>query len=258
VKPGDFPVHLLLQWDVVNWPRIHAIDVVRLVADARPARLAGREARVPSPEDLLLYLCLQADRHGHGNLASVGELDALELVFGEWWDNRLIRFTDVAEAIRRFRGAIDWRRVVDRALAGGVEGSAYASLYWVTALYGPPIAPGVLEALGRPRPRRLRRRLFAALAREPGATFRRWWVRRSKRSQLRVVKLLDLLELVFPTRRELARHRRLRPGPAVGAAYLRHVAASLLPCVLGSLPWLYGLARQGTSTTSTQPEPARE
>ena len=267
VKPGDFEVRLLLQWDVVNWPRIHAIDLPRLWGEAQPARLAGCDALIPSPTDLVLYLCLQSDKYGYLNTPAVHVEDLAGLVFADWTENSLIRFTDIYQAIKRWEGTIDWEVLIERARASGVEDSVYVSFHWVTKLLGPAVEPWVLDALRPPSPRRFRKWLFEALAKEPkddrSATtmkvfFRAWWLKKQKRVQLRLIRLLDLLEFIFPRRDGLKLHYRLRSEKAVFAVYLFHSGKSLLRCALGFLPWFYCLlTRRRPSTILSQETPFR-
>jgi len=250
VRPVDFQVELLLHWDVVNRPRIHAIDLRRFWDDATPARISGRGALIPSIVDLVLYLCLQPDKHGYLNSSALHVEDPGGFVFADWTDNRLIRFTDIYEVIQHYHGDIDWEALIDRAKGSGLEGSIYSGLDWVTRLLGPAIPPWVLDRLRPPSPRRARRWIFEALARGPderpsgtavGALFRAWWLRRQKRSQLRLIRLLDLLEFIFPRRDELRLRYRLHSKKATGAVYLFHIGKSLFRCTVGFFPWIFCL-----------------
>ena len=250
VKPRDLAVHLLLQWDVMNWPRFHAIDLRRFWDEARPARISGRDTLIPSPVDLVLYLCLQPDKYGYLNVPASHLEDATSLVFAEWTENSLIRFTDIYEAIKHYQGALDWDVLVERARASGIEGSVHASFWLITELFGQVIEPWVLDALRPPSPRGLRRWLFMTLANEPtdhpsasavNAPIRAWWLRKQKSSQIRLMKLLSLLEFIFPRRDELRLRYRSHPEKATLAMYLAHLGKWLFRCALGFLPLLYCL-----------------
>ena len=248
VRPVDFEVRLLLQWDVLNRPRIHAIDLRRFWDDAVPARISERDALIPSPVDLVLYLCLQPEKQGFLNSSASQVVDPREFVFAEWTNNRLIRFTDIYEVITHYRDAIDWPVLIERATTSSIEGAVYSSFYWVTKLFGPAIELWVLESLRPPSPRRLRKWLFEALAQQPEgpssnagakALFGAWWLRSQKRSQLRLIDLLELFEFVFPRREEIKLHYRLHTEKAALAFSLFHAGKSLLRCVIGFLPWIY-------------------
>ncbi|MDA2916246.1 nucleotidyltransferase family protein [Nitrospinae bacterium AH_259_B05_G02_I21] len=268
VRPGDFEVHVLLQWDVVNSPRVHAIDHPRLWEEAQPVRLSGCDTLIPSVHDLILYLCLQPDKRGYLNVPAVHVEDIVGFVFAEWTDNILIRFTDIYEAIKHHQGTIDWEVLIERARASGTEGSVYASLHWVTKLLGQVVEPWVLDSLRPPSPRRFRKWLFEAIVQEPkearSATavkdaFRAWWLKMQKRSQLRLINLLGLLEFIFPRRDEIKPYYRLRPESAVFSVYLIHVAKSLFRSALGFPPWLYCmLTRRRSSATLSEETPSRE
>ena len=267
VKPRDFAVHLLLQLDVVNWPRIHAIDLPRLWREAQPAKISGYDSLIPSPTDLLLYLCIQPDKHGYLNVPAVNVEDLAGFVFTEWTDNRLIRFTDIYEVIKHYEGTINWEVLIERARASGIEGSVYSGFHWVTKLLGPAIEPWVLDALRPPTPRRLRRWLFEALDQDPKddrsasavkAAFRTWWLKKQKQAQLRMIRLLDLLEFIFPRRDELKLHYQLHSKSAVFAVYLFHVGKSLFRSALGFLLVIYSLlTRRRPSPIFSQKTPFR-
>ncbi len=267
VKPRDFAVHLLLQLDVVNWPRIHAIDLPRLWRNAQPAKISGYDALIPSPTDLILYLCIQPDKHGYLNVPAVNVEDPAGFVFKEWTDNRLIRFTDIYEVIKHYGGTINWEVLIERARASGIEGSVYTSFHWVTKLLGPAIEPWVLDALRPPTPRRLRRWLFEALDQEPKddrsasaikTGFRAWWLKKQKQAQLRMIRLLDLLEFIFPRRDELKLSYRLRSKKSPFAVFLVHSSKSLFRCALGFLLVIYSLlTRRRPSPTLSKKTPFR-
>lgn len=259
VKSGYFKVHLLLQWDLVNRPRLHAIDLRRFWDEARLAQISGRDALIPSPVDLVLYLCLQPDKHGYLNSCAVHVKDPAGFVFTEWTDNRLIRYTDIHEAIRHYRDTMRWETLVERAKAGGIEGSVYASLHWVTRLFGPTVEPWVLHALRPPSPRRLRRWLFEVLAQEEKArtssmavkaVLRAWWLRRRKASQLRLIRLIDSFEFFFPRLDEIKLRHRLHSRKAASVYYAFHISKSLFLCTLGLPIWTYCLL------TKRRPSPA--
>lgn len=245
VRASDFRINLVLQWHPVNWPRIHALDLRRFWGEAQPVRLSGRDALIPSPIDLVLYLCLVPERHGFLNIPALDVEDPNEFVFTEWTENRLIRFTDIRETIRHYRATIDWSELVERAKAIGIEGSVYASLIWITTLFGPTVEPWVLESLRLPACRRLRRRLYEALSgnssdhKTHAATngvARSWWMKQRKRTQVRLTHFLLLFEFAFPSRHELRVLYRLDSNKGTFGIYVLHVAKSL---VFGILPWIY-------------------
>jgi hypothetical protein len=249
VKPGRFRVNLLLQWHPVSWPRMHGIDLDRVWRDAVPVRLSGEPALILSPTDMALYLCLQADKYAFLNGAAVAGLrDPAKFIFDEWTQNRLIRFTDVYEVLRRHHATLDWELLVARAKASGIEGTVHSVLQWADQLFGSTIDPGVLHQLRPERPRRVRRALFRILAepadRAPPRTFamhaRDWWMGRGVPTQRRLIRLLDVLEYVFPRREDLRRRYARSWGRAAPLAYVYHTGGGLLRCILHVVPWSYG------------------
>jgi hypothetical protein len=248
VKPERFRVNVLLQWHLVSWPRMHAINLGRLWREAELVRLSGVPALIPSPVDFVLYLCLQADKYAFLNGAAVGARDPAEFTFDEWTQNRLIRFTDVYELLRHHRATLDWDLLIARAQASGIEGTVYGVLWWVDQLFGPAIDPVALQRLRPDRPRSVRRALFRILA-EPRdralpPTFatrtRDWWLRRGVPAQRRLIKLLSIAEYVFPRREELRRRYARGSGAALPLAYVYHTGGGLLRCILHVIPWTFG------------------
>jgi hypothetical protein len=139
---------------------------------------------------------------------------------------------------------------VERAKASGIEGSVYISLHWVTKIFGPSVEPWILQALRPPSPRRLRRWLFGVLAREETGrsasmtdkgVFRAWWVRKCKGSQLRMVRLLDLFEFVFPRLDDIKLRHRVRSRKVASVYHAFHITKSVLLCTLGVPLWTYYL-----------------
>jgi Uncharacterised nucleotidyltransferase len=248
VKPEHFRVNLLLQWHVVSWPRMHAIDLGRLWREAERVRLSGAPALIPSPVDFALYLCLQADKYAFLNGAAVGVRDPAEFIFDEWTQNRLIRFTDVYELLHYHRATLDWDLLIARAKASGIEGTVYSVLRWVDQLFGPAIDPLVLQRLQPDRPRSVRRAIFRILA-EPrdralpptfATRIRDWWLARGVPAQRRLIKLLGIAEYVFPRREQLRRRYARGWGAAAPLAYVYHTGGGLLRCILHVIPWTFG------------------
>jgi hypothetical protein len=233
-KPGRFRLFLMLQWDILPWPRLHAIDLERFRHDAVPVKLSGRDARIPAPIDFVLYLCLQADKYAFLNSLEVDRRDPAEFAFEERTCNRLIRFSDIHEVIRHYEGRIDWSELSQRARAGAIEEPVYTSLRCVQRLFGSAVPPAVLEALRPPAPRRVRQLACRALL-ESG--------RREFPVQRQWLKRLDLVEFVFP-RPDVVRRRYQRAwGRAAGLAYPVHAGGALLRCALHLPGWTWGRLR---------------
>jgi hypothetical protein len=263
-KPGQFRVLLMLQWDVVTWRKMHALDLPRFWRDAQPVQLSGRHTRSPSPTDFALYLCLQADKYAFLNASAVDLRDPAELVFDDRTDNRLIRFTDLHEVIRHYEGSIDWGELADRARAGGIEGSVYGSLRGVERLFRSAALPAVLKAL-RPAPARGLRPLLCRTvldSKDGGsrstleAWLGNWWLKQDPMTRRRWIKLVDLIEFTFPRWDVLRRRHQPAWGGAAVLAYPFHVGATLLRCVLHLPTWAYYRVRALRSSGIQPASPA--
>jgi len=203
-KEDDLPILVLIKAAMIDLPpRRHRFSPDRLWPYARPAVLGGREVLTLAPIDQVLYLCLQADNHGHFNRAALGEIDPADLMLAEWSNNRLVRFTDINETIRRHREELDWDHLVARARSCAVEDAARASLVLTEHVLGAGVPPEALEALSPgPRPR-LRRALLGAVAqpgarRSPRGAVTAGWEGLGQRRQKELFRLFGFVEVAFP------------------------------------------------------------
>lgn len=204
---------VILQWQLVSWPRAHVLAMDGIWKRAVRHAVAGREVLVLSPVDQILYLCLQADDHGYFNRVAPRSLDAQQLLFAPWSNNRLVRFTDIHETIRHHERELDWELFVERARASGLAGAAATSLALTGALLGQAAPSAVLERLGEPERYQLRRFAFDRLAGREGRSagpltrvFGAFWLRRRASTQIRLARLIGLSELALPRRRALRPH----------------------------------------------------
>jgi putative nucleotidyltransferase-like protein len=259
LRSDGFPIHLLLQWDLVNWPQVHGLDLGRVWADARPAHVAGRLTRVLAPADLLVHLCLQPHKHGFVNLAAAPVADPLALVFELWTNNRLIRFADIHEVLRHHADGLEPAGVIERARAAGIGELVRASLLMVGRLYGPERCQQLLDGLPALPPPRVQRWLLASLAKAPpvpgrvAAPLRAVSLGSAGLPRPRFVRLLQLAGYVFPRLEALRARLGLRSAAAARAAYGFHVVRALLACATGlggELPWRFArrAARPGLGT----------
>ena len=194
IAQREMRMDVLLQWNPINWPRLHRFSAEPLWDRAEQATVNGESVRVLSPIDQVLYLCVQADNHGFYNRVADG-LDPVDLLFREWTNNRLIRFTDLYEVIRRFADAIDWNLLVERAHDAAIEDAARASLSLTNSLLGPVVPTAVLEALDSERSLRLRRHVARAMAAD------RRWTRVRPSSRVRIGHFVGWAEYCFPERK---------------------------------------------------------
>lgn len=126
IKPGSVPIEL--HWSIESQAQPFAIDVNGLWSRARPVTIAGADALVLSPEDLLLHLCLHtACRH--------------QYVRG------LLACWDIMETIRRHGDTIDWQQVRSRARQWRVEKYVYLTLRLAREVVGAAVPLQVLAAL---------------------------------------------------------------------------------------------------------------
>lgn len=209
VKSGDRPVHVELHWSLTDRFSNHAVEHEAIWGRSHEVVIAGGPARVLAPEDLLIYLSLHLDKHGYLNRGVLGSGHERDFALDQLSANRLIWFTDLHELCERDGARLDWGAVVERGRAWGMAGPVATSLAMLVALLGTSVDGGALRALGGVRAGRLRLLLAACLsdsgsgggARDLARHFvRRMMLPTRKDFELRLVRLLDLGEFLFPGR----------------------------------------------------------
>lgn len=129
VKAGARPVEI--HWHVMapTWTgSIAWTDISELWDRAVPARIAGVDAQVLSPEDLLLHLCI------HATYLHMGEFGARP-------------WCDIAETIRRHHGRLAWEEVTTRAARWHGCRGVYLALRLARDLVGAAVPDEVLQVL---------------------------------------------------------------------------------------------------------------
>jgi len=127
-KLGTIPVTIEVHWALEGRAVPFTIDIDGLWARARPAVISGAEVLVFSPEDLLLYLCLHNIFH-HQLTTGVRGL------------------CDVLRTTQRYKGAIDWEALKQRAVEWQIEKSVYLMLSLAREKMGARVPTRLLQAL---------------------------------------------------------------------------------------------------------------
>jgi hypothetical protein len=268
VKVDDSKLIVSLKAEPIgSLPRRHSFTFDRVREHARTVSITGERVLVLSPVDLVLYLCLQADTHAPFNQAALETTDPADLLLAEWSNNRLVRFTDIHEAVRRHRGELDWDRLAARARSCGIADAAHASLLLTEHLLGPTVPAEALEGLSGARPPRLRRALLGAVAQPPaGLSPQRLvasgWERMGHHRRKEFFRFLGLIEVAFPGLRALEAEKRTRSAPRLlGIAALQ--AATTLSRSVGTflkdaprmqegVPWPQPAGRSGRADADGQ------
>jgi hypothetical protein len=103
---------------------------------AQEIQLGGAVVSVPSPEDMLLHLCFNANHH---------------------YFARMSYFCDIHEVHERYADAFDWDRLVHAAGRRRMSASIYHALLYTRRALGTPIPEAPLAEL---RPGAVRRKLY--------------------------------------------------------------------------------------------------
>lgn len=232
-------IQVLLMADLNTWPRFERLSTAGMWERAQLVSSDGEERWRLSPEDLLLYLCLQADNHGFLNRVAVHDVAPAELLFAAWSNNRMIRFTDIHLA-RHHERAIDWDRFIELAAGSALEETAYTSLFLAHRLLGTAVPLEVLGRLRKPSRRGARALLLRGM--RPGANgtgvrvARALWNVLRPYWQIRGARLLALAETAFPGTRKLRDRHGLRSRPALFWTYGLHASRTILRSI-GNFLW---------------------
>lgn len=136
-------VSLEIHWSLLPSMIPFTIDTDGQWERSRPVLIAGVDAAVLCPEDLLLHLCLHAGcTHG--------------------FEPGLKLFCDISEILQHNGGVMDWGLVLRRTREWGIGKCVYLTLKLTRELLGLALPEGLLEAL---KPSEFDER-FAALARD--------------------------------------------------------------------------------------------
>lgn len=125
-KPGEASVEV--HWTITLPTDPFRIDVDGLWDRARPARIAGVDLLVLSPEDLLLHVCLHA-------------------AFLHHFEGGLRPFCDISALLSRFGPELDWGAVGLRARQWGARNCVYLTLRLARGLVRASVPDVVLSAL---------------------------------------------------------------------------------------------------------------
>ena len=233
----------------IHWALDHRftpwlVDYAEIFRDARAGTIAGAPALTLSPEDMLLSLCLHLVKHGPCMELLLERPDAAERILGAgWW----IHVLDVAEALERGRGTLDWNRAADKARRWNIGAAVRASLRCAGQLLQAPVPDGLVEDLGTPPTGRLARRLqrwqLQALAPEEEKPTRRVSGFRHDIA-FRPVRLLDALLYLWPDAAYLARRY---PRRGALARRWRHLAGGLAEMTASLADLIRSLWRRRTT-----------
>jgi hypothetical protein len=121
-------VNLEIHWRILPPRDPFAIDTDRQWERSRPVLIAGVDAAVLCPEDLLLHLCLHAGC-GHG------------------FEPGLRLFCDISEVLQHDGSVMDWGIVQRRTRQWGIGKCVYLTLRLTRELVGVALPEGLMEAL---------------------------------------------------------------------------------------------------------------
>ena len=215
VAPGTVVVEL--HTDLLNNPLLRRqvrVDGDGLWKRARPAKLAGQDARVLGPEDQIFHLCLHLAGHYFAAPKSV---------------------QDIAQVCRV--QTVDWPLFVSICRDAHAETIGYCGLFAAADKYGTEVPAFVLEALAPRSPQHLER-LVTGSGAEPlseAARFRLLW-RLLDRPE---AKIFAVRHLLFPNCAWLHTHyfydlpetvltRRLPIGLRLYACHIKFLGTALL------------------------------
>jgi hypothetical protein len=223
VRRSPQPVHVELHWRLSDPFSLTAFDEEALFARARDLLIGESNSLVLGQEDQFVYLAAHLDNHGYLNRMMVDRDAPGKFLLHELSGDRLIWFTDLHELSV---AGLDWAKVLESARAARACDALAISLRLLPQLLGTPIPDNVISELALPQMRWPKRKIghyvFSLAARPPSdssaAKFQQRFLSTRKGFELRLIRLLDLWQYIFPR------------AAAITKSYPAHVWAALLHC----------------------------
>lgn len=127
--PYSRDIYLDIHWDIYLSVPPRSMDIEEIWERAQPEIIAGVEALVLSPEDLLLHLCIHFAYHHLFRFAGLRTL------------------YDIKKTIRHYQGQIEWEQIRHRARKWGASNSLFLTLLLARDLLNVRIPDDVMDAL---------------------------------------------------------------------------------------------------------------
>ena len=192
-----------IHWALDHKYTVFNVNYTEIFAEAISGEVAGVEALLMPPENLLLSLCIHLIKHCYYSKYILPRPDFGELILAT---GSLIQHCDIAEVIRRYGPDLDWDLTLRKARRWQIEATVQPSLASVVKLFDAPVPQAVLEGLPPPQTSWLEGKIFALAVRNlrgeavksgPWRLLRRLLDPRSN-LMFRPVRLLDLLRYLWP------------------------------------------------------------
>jgi hypothetical protein len=200
VRREPAPIHIELHWKLTDRFSLIAFDEEEMLLRAQSVSIGAAKTNILDPSDELVYLAAHLDNHGYLNRALL-DSKARQFLLHPLSGNRLIWFTDLHELISR---GPNWAEVLRRAKATRAADALSVSLRLVDTLLGTAIDSDVLANLPAAQvswPRRILARHVRSLASATSQTnFQRRFLSTRKGFELRLVRLIDIWQFLFPPR----------------------------------------------------------
>jgi hypothetical protein len=232
-----------LHWALDHKYTVFNIDYTEIFDEALSGQLAGVEALLLPPENLLLSLCIHLIKHCYYTKYILPRPDFVELILS----SGLILYCDIAEVIRHYGPDLDWDLVVREARHWQVEPAVQPALASVAQLFDAPVPQAVLESLPPPKTGWLEGKILALAvedlkgkraASRPSHPLRKLLDLRSD-LMFRPVRTLDLLHYLWPAPRFVARRYNASNPMLVPLYYGLHLCKALGEVFLNLVDLVY-------------------
>lgn len=195
-----------LHWDMVNIVRVksrrraHQVKLSNIWRNSTSIQIDGRTARILSPEDLVIDLCLHLTFH-HGLRG-------------------LIWFVDLQEVLRYYNEQLDLHKLVEYCTECKVTRPVFWCLFYIKQILGTDIPPDVIERL-RPKREGFLEKRFFILNNQPINDIRFFWTFSATEGIYN--KLRFLREIVLPNPGVLKMRYGISPSRPLYSYYLTHL-----------------------------------
>ena len=207
------------------------IDYTEIFDEALSGQLAGVEALLLPPENLLLSLCIHLIKHCYYTKYILPRPDFAQLILA----SGLILYCDIAEVVRHYGPDLDWGLAMHKASRWQVESTVQPALASVAQLFDAPVPQAVLESLLAPKTSWLEGKILALAVSDlkgerakssPSHPLRKLLSLRSD-LMFRPVRLLDLFRYLWPAPQFIARRYNASNPVLVPLYYGLHVCKAL-------------------------------
>jgi len=143
-----------LHWNIQDKFNVLKIDIDQIWERAVSWEIGDINALAMCPEDLLLYLCYHADKHGrYSKYIQDYSLLSPEIILSNNSPVKLLWYAEILKLIQLQESKLNWALFIESCQNWGIEGEVFSTLTLINKIYGVSIADEALAEFGPPKVR---------------------------------------------------------------------------------------------------------